>query len=498
MATQSPTQNQNQGAESAEPAANVDQQGATEEPVKQSSTPLVFVNSEPMREEQVQNAVKFLSHPKVKGSPVMYRRSFLERKGLTKEEIDEAFRRVPDSAPTVQTGGVTHYTVLKLLYDGQVKSSSNIQQQAQPQALQPGLPASAGVNTSSATLSRSRFHWSHALVAIGVLAASGAGTVIVVKNSILPRLKSWIRKVVIEEDDEELKKLNRKPTLVEEAAEAAKSAAAAAADVAKASQDMLISKEEEKKLFVEVVSLLDKQVQEMKSMTNALRRIEDLRVTQTNTKQLIVNGKADYDLHSVRSTSPPVSYEPPSSLHPKSYMEIMNMVQRGEKPSNTRPWEVSQVQNSSTQVPYAQGNGEYLNSKVQDSTQSNGDGDDALPWWQRRNARIREIGNEAEYNGNGSSYGAASNQPPPQRTWVPPQPPPIAMAEAAEAIRRPKPAAQKDQMSDTQSVGNSSDVSDEVTRIPRRSESEGAVEGGSSSSIPSTVEIQEDQELRRE
>ena len=48
-----------------------------------------------MREEQVQNAVKFLSHPKVRGSPVIYRRSFLEKKGLTKEEIDEAFRRVP-------------------------------------------------------------------------------------------------------------------------------------------------------------------------------------------------------------------------------------------------------------------------------------------------------------------------------------------------------------------------------------------------------------------
>ena len=59
------------------------------------ATPSPFVNSEPIREEQVQNAVKFLSHPKVRGSPVMYRRSFLERKGLTKEEIDEAFRRVP-------------------------------------------------------------------------------------------------------------------------------------------------------------------------------------------------------------------------------------------------------------------------------------------------------------------------------------------------------------------------------------------------------------------
>lgn len=75
----------------------MDQQNAGEELVKQSSTPSVFVNSEPMREEQIQNAVKFLSHPKVKGSPVIHRRSFLEKKGLTKEEIDEAFRRVPVS-----------------------------------------------------------------------------------------------------------------------------------------------------------------------------------------------------------------------------------------------------------------------------------------------------------------------------------------------------------------------------------------------------------------
>lgn len=76
---------------------NLGQQNATEEPVKQSSTTSVFVNTEPLREDQIQNAVKFLSHPKVKGSPVIYRRSFLEKKGLTKEEIDEAFRRVPVS-----------------------------------------------------------------------------------------------------------------------------------------------------------------------------------------------------------------------------------------------------------------------------------------------------------------------------------------------------------------------------------------------------------------
>lgn len=84
------------GAENGQPT-NVDQQNAGEDIVKQSSKASVFVNSEPMREEQVQNAVKFLSHPKVRGSPVIYRRSFLEKKGLTKEEIDEAFRRVPVS-----------------------------------------------------------------------------------------------------------------------------------------------------------------------------------------------------------------------------------------------------------------------------------------------------------------------------------------------------------------------------------------------------------------
>lgn len=74
-------------------------QQAQETAAKQDSLPSVFVNSEPIREDQIQNAIKFLSHPRVRGSPVIHRRSFLERKGLTKEEIDEAFRRVPVSFP---------------------------------------------------------------------------------------------------------------------------------------------------------------------------------------------------------------------------------------------------------------------------------------------------------------------------------------------------------------------------------------------------------------
>ncbi|KAJ6765267.1 PEROXISOMAL MEMBRANE PROTEIN PEX14 [Salix koriyanagi] len=170
------------------------QQDAEVEAIKQSP-PSVFVNSEPMREEQVQNAVKFLSHPKVRGSPVMYRRSFLEKKGLTKEEIDEAFSRVPDPAPSTQATSLNQA-------EGQVKLTPNVQPPASAQTLQPVAAAPTAAISSVGTLTRSRFHWYHAVFAVGLLAASGAGTVVLVKNTIIPRLKSWIRKVVLEEEDE--------------------------------------------------------------------------------------------------------------------------------------------------------------------------------------------------------------------------------------------------------------------------------------------------------
>lgn len=66
------------------------------------------------------------------------------------------------------------------------------------------------------------------------------------QNTIIPRLKSWIRKVVLEEEEGEslVGKSNPKPNLAEEAAAAAKAAAAAAADVARTSQEMLMSKTE--------------------------------------------------------------------------------------------------------------------------------------------------------------------------------------------------------------------------------------------------------------
>ncbi|KAJ0106493.1 hypothetical protein Patl1_18030 [Pistacia atlantica] len=355
MATQSPPPPNPAADDPTKPATepaqptNEAQQDAPDA-AKPVSSPSVFVNSEPMREEQVQNAVKFLSHPKVRGSPVMYRRSFLEKKGLTKEEIDEAFRRVPDPSPSAQATTINQ--------DGQVKSSANNQPQATTQALQPATAAPAGVITPVRTSMMSRFHWYHAVLAVGFLAASGAGTAVLIKKTFVPRFKSWIRKVVLEEEDDISKKPNGKPSLAEEAAAAAKAAAAAAADVAKASHEMLNSKNDggtildlKKRYFAEFINLLDVQVQEMKSMSNAIRKLEgqttysertsfvnqeDHRVSVTSVKQPYMNGKSDFDSRSVRSSSPPATGEPSVAPHPKSYMEIMAMVQRGEKPSNIR------------------------------------------------------------------------------------------------------------------------------------------------------------------
>ncbi|XP_034673408.1 peroxisomal membrane protein PEX14 [Vitis riparia] len=483
------------------------------------SPPSVFVNSEPMREEQVQNAVKFLSHPKVRGSPVIYRRSFLEKKGLTKEEIDEAFRRVPDQSPTV-----TGVQAVSANQDGQLKSS-NIQQQAQAQTLHPSAATPAGVISKTGT--QYRFHWSHAFLAIGFLAASGAGTAILFKNAFIPRLKSWIRKIVLEGENDIVQKSNSKPSLAEEATAAAKAAAAAAADVAKTSQEILTSKIEENRRLEEFMNLLNVQVQEMKSMSNAIRKLEgpnnstgrliqqeDTRGLMTTSKHLNVNGKAEFDSRSVRSSSPPASSEPSVAPHPKSYMEIMAMVQRGEKPPNirdindlppnpnqplsnprlaprTKPWEVGQVQYSAGHAYQSQVTGEGFNSRAQDNGvgyQLNGD---SSTWWQQKNARITEI--ETEDEPRTASY-TASNEQPIQRTWVPPQPPPIAMPEAAAAIRQPKSSIQRESLVNDQSVSRPSDEIDELQRITKISESGGVVEIKEESSGLNSSEMQQEQE----
>ncbi|CAK9164265.1 unnamed protein product [Ilex paraguariensis] len=426
---------------------------------KESSPPSVFVNSEPMREDQVQNAVKFLSHPRVRGSPVIYRRSFLERKGLTKEEIDEAFRRVPDPTPTISNAPTTVTN-----QDSHAKSSANINPQAPSQSLQPAVVTPAGVISKVGTFSR--FHWSHALLAVGVLAASGAGAAVLFKIIVEVVTPEWV------DYFEHLTERN-------------------------------------------IVGLKGSATT-FSRQSNTPRRIsiaeqDDHRVSVS--RQSYANGNADFDLRSGRSSSPPATVESSVAPHPKSYAESVAMVQRGERPPNIRkindlpsnpnqpvsiphitprpqPWEFGLAQNTSNHVLHSQESSDGLDSIFQDNGLGNQlNGDSSVPWWQRKNVRITEIESEDEHKTGSSSV--LTNGRPVQRSWVPPQPPPVVMPEAAAAIRQPKKSLiQKEELTDDQLLARSSDITDELQRITKISESGGVEETNGGISELNRNEIQ--------
>lgn len=59
---------------------------------------------------------------------------------------------------------------------------NTVQPQPSTKSLQPVAAVTpAGGESRVGTIARSRFHWSHAILAIGILAVSGAGTVVVIK-----------------------------------------------------------------------------------------------------------------------------------------------------------------------------------------------------------------------------------------------------------------------------------------------------------------------------
>ncbi|XP_008806902.1 peroxisomal membrane protein PEX14-like isoform X1 [Phoenix dactylifera] len=510
---------QNPGPELSKPVEEGGQDVKQDVAADESSRRPVFAIAEPMREEQVQNAVQFLSHPKVRGSPVIYRHTFLEKKGLTKEEIDEAFRRVPDPPPNVPSVETN-------------TENQGVHPQVPSQSSQP-VPAPVGGVVMAPSLQQTRFYWSHAFLAVGVLAASGAGTALFFKNVVIPRLKTWIRKVVAEEKDVKKDEISRSG-LAEGAAEAAKAAVSAAAIAAKASQELLNAKNEGKKYFEAYMGMLDVQVEEMKSLGNALCKLERRReviksqdedkswnrttnsswckshVSQSDpsasitlSKHAKVNGAQMVDSGAVRPSSVPASMEPAMPPHPKSFIEIMEMVQRGEKPPNikeiddmppnpnqpipsplmaprVKPWECTQqAQQRPIYGLHSQASSQGVSSKVkEDNSQQYGrSSDGSEPSWRRKTVRITEIESEAD-EPRQSSHRTGANERPNYQGWVPPQPPSIVMPEAAAAIRQPKSSIQKQESGDEGSTAYDDNGEDEkvgASDLAAQSESSGSV-----------------------
>ncbi|KAG2490990.1 hypothetical protein HYH03_010662 [Edaphochlamys debaryana] len=137
-----------------------------------------------LREDQVQNAVGFLSHPQVRSSTnVASKRSFLERKGLTAAEIDEAFRRVPEApaaaaAPAAPAAPV--YAPPPAPAPAQVYAPAAV-------AAAPG----AGPMVLAAApppVQPQGVRWSQIVLGVGVVAAAGWA----VQALVLPRLRALL------------------------------------------------------------------------------------------------------------------------------------------------------------------------------------------------------------------------------------------------------------------------------------------------------------------
>ncbi|KAG8084679.1 hypothetical protein GUJ93_ZPchr0010g8844 [Zizania palustris] len=401
----------------------------------------------PVREDYVQNAVKFLSHPKVRGSPVQYRRSFLEKKGLTKDEIDEAFRRVPDPQPTATSAPPS-----------QQANNQNQPTAVQPYApVQPAQPATGPAPAGSIVVStQPKFSWYHAFITAGLLLGFGASAAVFVKKLLLHRLKSWIRRVVAEGDDNEGRQLKSK--IDEETAEAVKASASAVSAIAKTNQDLLASKDEEKKILVTLTQVLDSQAKELKSLCESLNHSrESINITREDrfpqyraleehvpsaarngplntpwraSQQTNMYGVPNSDFGSGRPSFAPPHAEPTPGSFSRSYIEQATpAAQRGDRSSGNKPWEMQQY--SQHRLGYGS------SSQLTDDGSSYNEGQDNYGGSSyHQNGKAPDFqADEPRPSASAYSGGGVEERP---RRWVPPQPPGVAMPEAATAIRQPK------------------------------------------------------------
>lgn len=128
-----------------------------------------------------------------------------------------------------------------------------------------------------------------------------------------------------------------------------------------------------------------------------------------------------------------------------------------------------------------------MNSLVQNNGVTYENDNGSVPWWQKRNVNTTEIDNNELKAG--SSNGLSAEKPV-QRAWVPPQPPPVALPEAAEAIRRPKPTIQKEQFTDEQ-LATTPNVTDELQKATKISESGGAINYENSGLSSSEIQVED-------
>jgi peroxin-14 len=391
-----------------------------------SSDNLVFEAPQAVREDYIQNAVKFLAHPKVKGSPVSYRYSFLEKKGLTKDEIEEAFRRVPDPQPNSTDAAAV---------GSQQASNPNQSAGAQPYTSVQSPLATTGSVTTGHIVSQTRpqFSWFHTLLGAGIFLGFGASSVVIIKNVFLPRLKSWTRRVVSEGDENADNELKSK--LYDEIKKSMEASSSAFSAIAKTNQELLASKDEDKKILVKLTEALDSQAEVLKSLSEALNQTRENRFSQ-------------YNMLEEHVQPGPWNGPTTNSWRASQQTNMYNMTPNGDFDSGRQ---------SFLPLPAEPTSGSFPRSYVEQRVPRPGYGFQPQMGNDRSNPGMREgyYGSPPYYSGGTNPVEAPAPVPTPiaaptpvptpvveespfQRRWVPPQPPGVAMPEAAAAIRQPR------------------------------------------------------------
>ncbi|KAJ7532662.1 hypothetical protein O6H91_13G014100 [Diphasiastrum complanatum] len=430
--------------------------------------PWRLTGPQPLREEQVQNAVKFLSHPKVKGSPIIYRRSFLEKKGMTKDEIDEAFRRVPDP-PSSEAGNVVA---------SQGSAEKRVTTSVTPKVLGPLQTSQqlfAQVALPANSVQSNRFRWTRMFLIIGVFTVAGAGAAVLTKNYILPKFKAWLRHILLEDYESKVKPAQPSPLEeVVSAAAAATAAAAAAREIAAVTRDILSRRNKDRQYFKNMMKALETQTQDLKltlsSMREAVLSIEKA-TYKSAACSLPVNG-SEFVYDGAGNAN--VSYKTLGSMQQAS-----NEQKSWEKPGNNSAVSfvspISKVPDFASMKPASdKGRKNLINNFPSDHERSSifvetaATSSSSEPWWRRKkseldyahsspnyptksNIRITEL--EPDNDTNTESAGKAYNSLTQPRTsaaavssivtedrhgWAPPPVPQTVLPGAAAAIRYQK------------------------------------------------------------
>ncbi|AQK95784.1 Peroxisomal membrane protein PEX14 [Zea mays] len=171
-------------------------------------------------------------------------------------------------------------------------------------------------------------------------------------------------------------------------------------------------------------------------------------------------GVSNGDFGSVRSSFAPAPAEPTAGSFSRSYGEQpMSTAQRSDRSSGSKPWEMHSY---SQQRP-----GYGSNSQLSDDG-SYSDAQDSYAPSYHQNGKAPDF--QADEPRPLTYNTGVEERPPPQRRWVPPQPPGVAMPEAAAAIRQPKALPKQPSSDASEAAGemqvNGSSASDAVTEVP--------------------------------